>query len=215
VINTTTGFLMFLGLLTMLFHLLLLIPKARLNRFWFMAEWFGLLCIGVGLLTALGQFGALTQRKDLQDLDAYMEFHIRYARSRAEEMVSYCRRLMNTSGTTGSASSSEIEEAQHWAISAAEAVRPSYESYHWRRFLQEHSNVKSSEDAIVQQLKFSVLTLLMEMDQGDRNMQHLLKGVKRRGQLLWLAPVTPWLLVIGFALRITKVTADWKMESGR
>jgi hypothetical protein len=214
VLNTTFGFLVIFSVLALLFHLLLLIPKARTRRFWLLAESLGLLCVGVGLLIALGEFRTRTQRKDLQELDAYMQFHIRYARSRAEEMVSYCRRLMNTSGRIGSASSSEFDEAERWAISAVEAVRPSYESYQWRRFFQEHSNVKANEDAIVQQLKFSVLTLLMEMDQGDRNMQHLLKGLKRRGQLLWLAPLPPWLLAFGFALLITKVSADWTMGPG-
>jgi len=31
----------------------------------------------------------------------------------------------------------------------------------------------------------------------------------------WLAPFSPWLLAFGFALRLTKAAADWRMELGR
>ena len=174
---------------------------------------FALLCICGGLLINLGESRYFTHQKRIQELDAYMRWHSTYAYGRAIDMASFCRRLIVTSGTTGGASPREFQESERWAASAAEALQRGYESYQWRQFLLENRNVKASEDRIIQQLKFSVLTVLMEMNTRDTELQNLFKRSDQRGQLLWLAPTAPWLLVFGFALRITKVGADWRMAS--
>jgi hypothetical protein len=87
----------------------------------------------------------------------------------------------------------EFREAEGWAVSAADALQPGYESYRWRQFL-DNSTVKGIEDPIIQQLKFSVLTVLMEMDLRDRELQNLFRRLNQQGQFLWLAPTAPWLV---------------------
>ena len=213
-IETTFGYLGGFVVLSVLLHLFL-VPRARKKGVWLLAESFALLCICGGLLIALGESRNLTYQKRVQELDSYMRWHSTYAYGRAIEMASYCRRLVETSGSTVDASPSDFREAEGWAVSAADALQPGYESYRWRQFLRDNSTVKGIEDPIIQQLKFSVLTVLMEMDLRDGELQNLFRRLNQQGQFLWLAPTAPWLVAFGFALQLTKVTADWRTESSR
>jgi hypothetical protein len=213
-IETTFAYLAGFIVFAVLLHLLM-IPKVRKKGVLLLAESLAVLCISGGLLIALGELRNSTHQRRIQELDAYMRWHNTYAYGRAIEMASYCRRLVETSGMSGGDPSSEFREADRWAASAAEALQRGYESYQWRQFLRESSDVKAIEDPIVQQLKFSVLTLLMEMNARDAELQNLFKTLNQRGQLLWLAPTAPWLLAFGFALWLTKVTVDWTMHGRR
>jgi len=213
-IETTLGYLAAFVALTLLLHLFL-IPKVTKKGVWRFAESLALLCICSGLLISLGESRNLTYQKRIQELDAYMRWHSTYAYGRAIEMASYCRKLVEMSGPAGGVSASKFREAEGWAASAASALQPGYESYRWRQFLQANPSVNADEDPIAQQLKFSVLTMLMEMNSRDGELQNLLQQINQRGQLLRLAPTAPWLLAFGFALRLTKVSADWRLELRR
>lgn len=61
-----------------------------------------------------------------------------------------------------------------------------------------NSSAQAKEDSIIQQLKFSVLTM------RKRLKQNLLRQINQRGR-----STAPWLLALSFALQLTKVTADW------
>ncbi len=108
--------------------------------------------------------------------------------------------------------SSQFQEAERWAVAAAEALRTQYETEDWLRFLEKSSSVNPSEHPIIQQLKLPLLLLLAEMQNRRIRMGEQARELNRRGQLLWLSPFSPWLLVIGFAVRLAKVAADWRME---
>jgi hypothetical protein len=208
-INTTFGFIAGFAVLTALLHVLL-IRKTRGKRFWIVAEWLALVTIALGLVIAVAEMRGLTQRRRLQDLDAFMQSRSSNARGRAEDMIAVCRRLVETNGGATSPTAKEFLEALLWAEAAASDLRTRYETLNWLRFLQKNSTVKPNEDQVIQQLKLPILSLLMEMEAVNRNQEEHSKELKRRGQLFWLAPLSPWLLVIGFALRITQVTADWR-----
>jgi hypothetical protein len=213
-IRTTFEFLMVFAILIVVLHVLL-VPRIKSRNFWRFAEWFAIVVIGVGFIIAVGEMRGLTQRRRLQDFDAFIQMRLSNARGRAEDMIAYCRKLVEMSGGSGSSASSEFHEAEQWAVAAAEALRTRYETDDWLRFLEKNSSVNTSEDPVIQQLKLPLLELLAEMKNGRTSMREQAKELNRRGQLLWLSPFSPWLLVIGLALRITKVSADWRMESVR
>ena len=208
-INTTFGFLAAFVVLTALLHILL-IPRMKTERVRIFSAWLALVAIAAGLIIAVGEMRSLTQRRRFQDLDAFMQSRASNARGRAEEMIVVCRRLVEMSGGAASPARVEFQEAQRWAEAAASDLRSRYETDNWRRFLQKNSSVKPNEDPVIQQLKLPIVSLLLEMETGRGSLEEHLKALKQRGQLLWLAPVSPWLLVIGFALRLTQVTADWR-----
>ncbi len=128
-------------------------------------------------------------------------------------MILYCRKLVEMSKSSNSSSSSQFQEAEQWAVAAAGALRPGYETEDWLRFLEKNSSVKPSEDPVIQQLKLSLLVLLGEMRDGYNDLREHAQELNRRGQLFWLAPFSPWLLAFGFALRITQVSADWMKQT--
>lgn len=208
-INTTFEFIAAFAVLTALLHFFL-IPRVKAKRFWLLAEWLALVAIALGFIIAVAEMRGLAQRRRFQDLDIYMQSRTSNARGRAEDMIAVCRRLVEMNGGATSPSAKEFQEALLWAEAAASDLRTRYETLNWLRFLQKSSSVKPNEDQVIQQLKLPILSLLMEMEAGNRSQEEHSKELKRRGHLLWLAPVSPWLLVIGFALRITRVTADWK-----
>jgi hypothetical protein len=213
-INTTFGFLtVFVGL-TAFLHFLL-IPRIKTKRATMGAEWLALVLIALGLVIAVGEMRSLTQRRRFQDLDSFMQSRASNARGRAEDMIAVCRRLVEMNGGASSPSSKEFQEALLWAEAAASDLRTRYETLNWLRFLQKNPSVKPNEDQVIQQLKLPILSLLMEMEAGNRRQEEYSKELKQRGQLVWLAPLSPWLLVFGFGLLLTKVTADWKMELAR
>ena len=211
-IKTTFEFLAVFAILIVLLHLVL-IPKIKSRRFWFFAEWFAVFAIAVGFIIAVGEVRGLTQRRRLQDFDAFMQIRQSIARGRAEEMILYCRKLVEMSNSSNSGSSSQFQEAEQWAVAAAGALRPRYETEDWLRFLEKNSSVKPSEDPVIQQLKLSLIVLLGEMRNGHIDMREHEHELNRRGQLFWLAPFSPWLLAFGFALRLSQVSADWMKQS--
>jgi hypothetical protein len=208
-IRTTFEFLAVFAILTALLHVLL-VPKIKWRAFWVFAEWLALLAIGVGLLIASGE----VRVRRLQDFDTFMRTRLDMAHGRAEEMIASCRKLAEMSSNSPSASS-QFQEAERWAVAAAEALHTQYETEDWLRFLEKSSSVNPSEHPIIQQLKLPLLLLLAEMQNRRIRMGEQARELNRRGQLLWLSPFSPWLLVIGFAVRLTKVSADWRIESVR
>jgi len=211
-IKTTFEFLVVFAILIVLLHLLL-IPKVKSRRFWFFALWFAVFAIGVGFIIAVGEVRGLTQRKRLQDFDAFLQMRQSIARGRAQEMILYCRKLVEMSRSSNSASSSQFQEAEEWAVAASGALRPRYETEDWLRFLEKNSSVKPSEDPVIQQLKLSLLVLLGEMRNGYNDLREHEQELNRRGQLFWLAPFSPWLLAFGFALWLTQMSAEWKNKA--
>jgi uncharacterized membrane protein YidH (DUF202 family) len=212
-INTTFGFLMVFVALTVFLHFLLL-PRIKTKRAAMSTQWLALVMIGLGLIIAVSEMRSLGERRRFQDLDTFMQSRSNNARGRAEDMIAVCRRLVEMNGGTSSPSSKEFQEALLWAEAAASDLRPRYETLNWLRFLQKNSSVRPNEDQVIQQLKLPILSLLMEMETVNRNQVDHAKEMKRRGQLLWLAPHSPWLLIVGVALLLTKATSDWRMESG-
>jgi hypothetical protein len=168
--------------------------------------------IAVGFIIVAAETRALGQRRRFQDLDAFMQSRSSIVRGRAEDMIVVCRRFVEMKGGAASTSAKEFQEALLWAEAAASDLRTRYETLNWLRFLQKNSSVKPDEDQLIQQLKLPILSMLMEMEAVNNNQQEHANELKRRGQLLWLGPASPWLLVIGFAFRITQATADWRMS---
>jgi hypothetical protein len=211
VIRTSFEFLMAFSILIAALHLAL-IPKIKSRLFWVLAEWLALFVIGVGFIIAVSEMRGLSHRKRLQDFDDFIQLRQSIARGRAEEMILYCRKLAAMSSSRQASSSIQFQEAQQWAAAAAEALRTRYEADDWLRFLEKNSRVNPVEDPVIQQLKLPLLGLLAEMKNGRMNMREQEKELNRRGQLLWLARFSPWLLTFGFALRLTQVTASWRWQ---
>jgi len=209
VIRTSFEFLMAFAILIVLLHLAL-IPRIKSRRFWVFAKWLALFVIGVGFIIAVSEMRGLSHRKRLQDFDDFIQMRQSIARGRADEMILYCRKLVAMSSGSQASSSIQFQEAEQWATAAAEALRTRYETDDWLRFLEKNPNVNPAEDPVIQQLKLPLLGLLAELKNGRTNMREQEKELSRKGQLLWLAPFSPWLLAFGFALRLTQVTAGWK-----
>lgn len=200
--------------LTVLLHLALVWGRPRSSVFWKRSDYVWITLVGVGLLSGAGDVRRFIRSSavDVQVARAAFDFRFLKDHVEAAEAV-YCRAAQGAQKTTGAVDEGDRERAQlcRWygeiRRQLPDKVGPGYP-----QIAVPESGGPGTE---AQSAQASVRKILRSYEDGRVEMLRMREGTQRSELDALLLALGPLALIAGLALRLTKATAEVRIERDR